>query len=626
MESGGVGTKQIGRPVTPFGRIALAGLALSAVLVFVAGTTAGFATGLLEGPWLTGISCALPALATLGCAGRALRTRQDRLAWTLIAAGFGMWSLGAIFRFTLFDNTEARPIPAWIDPVFLAMYPLVLAGLIALIRGRLRNYRHAPLYNGLAGALILAAISYAFLYARVDTLTGEDHLESLVLLAYPVGDFILLAAVSFALRFNGRHLDGPWPLVGAGLLAFIFADIVFALAAPGSGVFSSALYGVWYFGMILVMLGSWRQDGDVRELSLGSRQVFLPLAFVVAGLGVLAAGQNHDLEDVAVVFAICAILVVVLRLVISSRETERIVTTRHDLVTDETTGLPSQHVVDRWLEEIELPQPAGGGSNGQPRDGSPAVLAIDIHRFQTVNTALGLRAGTAILSAVATRLKRSIGDSGRLGRIGAEGFTVIVIRGQGDAGVEEAVGEILKALDPPFWIEGLRVYLRPTIGISLGPDHATDGRELLRLAIIARQQCDDNDQRVSFYSGETDSTRESIALAADLRAGIDRGELVLHYQPKVHLQEGASVAAEALVRWNHPGFGLLSPFRFIALAERSGLMQRMTDRILEMAIDQMAVWRDVEGLDIPVAVNLAMPNLLDTALPGSITDRMDGLG
>src|SRR5690606_29147919 len=133
---------------------------------------------------------------------------------------------------------------------------------------------------------------------------------------------------------------------------------------------------------------------------------------------------------------------VILRLLVSSRETERIVNSRDEVVIDETTGLPSHRAVETWLAEIEP---------------DPAVLAIDIHRFQTANTALGLRAGDTMLSAVATRLKRACGDPRRLGRIGSDGFVLIMGRSGDDALVEETVREILEAFDSPFWIEGLRV-------------------------------------------------------------------------------------------------------------------------------------------------------------------------
>lgn len=629
MEFGGVGAKQFGRPRSSSARKAVAILAVAAVLVFVLGTTFGVATDLFEGPWLTAITCGIPALATIACAGRAARTNQDRLAWSLLAAGFGMWSLAAICRFTFFDNTEARPIPSWVDPIFLAMYPLVLAGLIALIRGRLRNFRYVPLYDGLAGAMVLAAVSYAFLYGRIDTLTGNDRLESMVLLAYPVGDFFLLVAISFALRFSGRSLEGPWPLVGAGLLIFIFADIVFALAAPNSGIFTTALYGTWCLGMVLVMIGAWREDADVRELRIGRRQIFLPLVFVVGAVAVLLSGQARDLEDLAIAFAILAVVLVLLRIGISWREAARLVETRDELVIDQVTGLSSQRVVDDWLSRIDLPDPESVSRNGRSPDERPAVLAIDIHEFHSVNLALGLRAGDRIVSAVGTRLRRAVGDHGRLGRVGSDGFVLIVDRqaaSDGEAEVNGAVNEILGALEPPFWIEGLRVYLRPTIGIALGPEHGTTGTDLLRLALLARGRSDDAEYQVRWYSGESDSTRESMELAGELRVGIDRDELALHYQPKVAPQQGAVTSAEALVRWEHPDRGLLGPYHFIGLAEEAGLMQRMTDRILEQAIRQMSTWRDQDGIELQVAVNLAMPNLLDTALPDSIADRLDRAG
>ncbi len=598
-----------------------AATALAAVLAFVITTSLDLAETFFNGPWLTAISCVIPAMATLACVGKALRSRRDRLSWALIAAGFGFWSLGAIARFTMFDDPGNRPVPSWVDPLFLAMYPLVFAGMVTLIRNRLRNYRHVPWYDGIAGALALAAVSFAFLYGEVDNLTGSDRLGSLVLLAYPVGDFALLVAVSFALRFNGRRLDGPWPLVGAGLLLFISADIAFALTAPEDSYLGIALYGVWYLGLILVAMGAWRQDTDIRELKLKSGQVIVPMVFLMSALVVLIAGQGRDLEPVAIACAVGVVIVVALRLLVSAREASRTLDTAPGQVVDDLTGLASEQQVDRWLSAIP-PQRDDGSAAPNAR---LAVMTIGIDRFQTVNLALGLRAGGDILSAVGTRLNRSVGHLGRLGRVGTEAFILILERPPEDDVIDAVTTEIRTALEPPLWIEGLRVYLRPIVGIALFPEHASAGGDLLRLATAATQHVKDRDQEVAVYSGESDTTRETLELLADLKAGIDRGELELHYQPKVHPADRSVDTVEALVRWRHPRRGLLGPYQFLDLAERNGLMHQLTERIVSLAIDQMARWRD-EGVDLSVAVNLAMPNLLDTALPERIADRLDERG
>jgi len=620
MLTEGSGQSRLGRSLPSRARKVVAGVALAAVLAFVAGSLLDVAEPFFHGPWLTGLACVIPTLATVAAARKATRARRDRLAWTLIALGLGCWTLAGIARFTLFDDPGERPVPSWVDPLFLAMYPLVYAGLIVLIRNRLRNYRHVPIYDAFSGALVLTAVCTAFLYASVDSLTATSRLGSAVLLAYPIGDLALLVAVLFALRFNGRRLDGPWPLVGLGLVLFIGADVAFALSAPEDSYPGVALYGIWYVALILVMLGAWRDDVDVRELDLGRGQIYLPVAFVALAIGVLVAGQYTDVAPLGVAAAVATIAVVMSQLTISAREASWRIEGSPGLSTDQVTGLALPRQVDRWLSGIA---PSRSDPDGRecPR---LAVMMIEIDRFRTANLALGLRAGDDILSAVGTRLKRSVGHLGRIGRIETEGFVMIVDRSGRDP-VETAIADIHAAFEPPFWIEGLWVYLRPIIGVALAPENASSGADLLRLATVANRRAREGDRQTAFYAGESAATRETLQVIAELEAGIDRGELELYYQPKVSAASGEVASAEALVRWRHPERGLLGPGAFLELAERNGLMQRMTERILGQAIDQMRAWSG-RGIDLSVAVNLSMPNLLDDDLPAAIAADLDRNG
>lgn len=619
MLTEGSGQSRLGRPLPSRARKTVAGVALAAVLAFVAGSLLDVAEPFFHGPWLIGLACVIPTLATVAAARKATRSRRDRLSWALIALGLGCWTLAGIGRFTMFDDPGERPVPSWVDPLFLAMYPLVYAGLIVLIRNRLRNYRHVPIYDAVSGTLVLTAVCTAFLFEQVDILTATSRLGSAVLLAYPVGDVALLVAVLFALRFNGRRFDGPWPLVGLGLVLFIGADVAFVLSAPEDSYLGIALYGIWYLALILVMLGAWRDDVDVRELELGRGQVYLPVAFVALAIGVLVAGQYTDVAPLGVAAAVATIAVVMCELTISVREASWRIEGSPGLSTDQVTGLALPRQVDRWLSGI-APSRSDPDGREYPR---LAVMMIEIDRFRTANLALGLRAGDDILSAVGTRLKRSVGHLGRIGRIETEGFVMILDRSGRDP-VETAIADIHAAFEPPFWIEGLWVYLRPIIGVALAPENASSGADLLRLATVANRRAREGDRQTAFYAGESTTTRETLQLLAELEAGIDRGELELHYQPKVSASRDVT-SAEALVRWRHPERGLLGPGAFLELAERNGLMQRMTERILGLAIEQMEAWSR-QGVDLAIAVNLSMPNLLDDDLPGAIAADLDDHG
>jgi EAL domain-containing protein (putative c-di-GMP-specific phosphodiesterase class I) len=161
-----------------------------------------------------------------------------------------------------------------------------------------------------------------------------------------------------------------------------------------------------------------------------------------------------------------------------------------------------------------------------------------------------------------------------------------------------------------------------SVGIASFPEHADDGDTLVRRADVAMYQAKESRSGWEIYVAARDlHSRDRLQLMGDLRRAIDDNELELHYQPKLDLESNEVHGVEALVRWRHPTRGLLGPIQFIPLAERTALMRPLTLRVLDNALAQSRRWRD-DGLDLSVAVNLAVPNLLDTKLPGDVQELL----
>jgi EAL domain-containing protein (putative c-di-GMP-specific phosphodiesterase class I) len=155
------------------------------------------------------------------------------------------------------------------------------------------------------------------------------------------------------------------------------------------------------------------------------------------------------------------------------------------------------------------------------------------------------------------------------------------------------------------------------------PEHGRDVETLMQRADIAMYSAKARGVGFEVYSASRDGhSRARLALIGELPDAIESGQIVVHYQPKFDLATGAITGAEALVRWEHPQFGLLGPGAFLPLAEQTGLMRPLTLRVLNDALAQCARWRD-EGLEIAVAVNLGAPNLLDLGLPGDVRQALE---
>ena len=180
---------------------------------------------------------------------------------------------------------------------------------------------------------------------------------------------------------------------------------------------------------------------------------------------------------------------------------------------------------------------------------------------------------------------------------------------------------ILDRLVQPFVIDGARVRVDASAGVAQPDDSSTRIADLLRRADVAMYAAKDRHSRVEIYRPELDeANRERLETMQDFAAGLIDHQFVLHYQPKIDLETGATFGAEALVRWQHPTRGLLYPDAFLPVIEQSGQMSAVTKFVLETAVAQVARWR-ATGRDLSVAVNLSASDLLDESLP----ERIAGL-
>lgn len=262
---------------------------------------------------------------------------------------------------------------------------------------------------------------------------------------------------------------------------------------------------------------------------------------------------------------------------------------------DSLTGLANRFQTHQTLDKI-LSAP-------QERQRECAVFMLDLDRFKNVNDTLGHPAGDELLVQVARRLERTVGQAGRVGRLGGDEFKVIFAGHTERPELEKRAQEIIHALSQPYSIDGQRVVIGASIGIAMAPDNGSDSETIVRNSDLALYAAKDAGRGCyHFYSNDLQSAAEERnQLEQDLRDAIAAGNLELHFQPVIRTQDENVAGFEALVRWNHPVRGWLSPSKFIPIAEETGLIIAIGEWAIRTVCDQLAKWPD----HIRCAVNVS---------------------
>jgi len=282
-------------------------------------------------------------------------------------------------------------------------------------------------------------------------------------------------------------------------------------------------------------------------------------------------------------------------------------------VTDRVTGLPNRVRLEERLRETIA-----------SHDGRVDLALIDIDGIDEVVAAFGTEAGDAVLRALAVRLHGAAGPDDLIAYVGKDKFAVTLV--SSDLPPARAAAALLDAFATPFTVADRELTLAASIGVASAPEHATTADGLFRGAEMALYDAKRDREPVRVYSADRDQlARAQFELAGDLRHAIERGELLLHFQPVVDLRTHKVTHAEALVRWRHPTRGVVPPAEFIPIAEHTGLMRQLTRWIIDEALRHCWAWHE-EGMQIGVAANLSPRDLNDPDLPAQIKAALDRYG
>ena len=279
---------------------------------------------------------------------------------------------------------------------------------------------------------------------------------------------------------------------------------------------------------------------------------------------------------------------------------------------DSLTGLPNRSL---FYDRIY-----NGLARARRSNSKVALMLLDIDRFKNINDSLGHDAGDMMIKAISTRLREGVRDMDTVARLGGDEF-VVVLEGVHD--VEDVIfvaNKLLVTLAHPIEISGHEISSTVSIGVSIFPEDGSDTDELLKHADIAMYKAKEaGKNNCQFYTKGMNATAVNyLLLENDLRRALDLQQFTLHYQPQIDLKSGDLTGVEALVRWQHPERGLVSPAHFIPLAEETGLIVPIGEWVLREACRQRKIWQNAGKNVGKVAVNLSPRQFRQKNFPGKV--------
>lgn len=285
-------------------------------------------------------------------------------------------------------------------------------------------------------------------------------------------------------------------------------------------------------------------------------------------------------------------------LTLKEKEKEIIESASHDYL----TGLPNKMLlkenIDKFIMQVKLERLKVG------------IIFIDLDMFKKINDSLGHQIGDLLLQKVANRLKSIISEKDKILRIGGDEFVILLNQIPLKQDIENFAQKLLLTLSQEAIIKNHTIRPTGSIGISVYPDDGGNSNTLIRCADVAMYEAKQKGRNnFQFFDKEMDDRIfQTLKLEKEIQEGIGKDEFVLYYQPKISLETGKIVGAEALIRWNHPTKGLVFPDYFINIAERSNIINKLGAWILKQGCKQQVLWQK-QGFDLKIAINLSVKQL-----------------
>jgi len=504
----------------------------------------------------------------------------------------------------MFEKTTSFPDSSYF--IWLLGYIFYLSALIYKVREiSLVVSTSSYLFNIVVFMLTATAVSAHYLI-RPNILNSESLLMIITNIAYPIISLSILFVITilYYLIQQDKQEENVFLYIIIGFSLQVIADSYYAYQTtmktyqPGS--MSDLL---WVLSNLFIGIGGYYAKNNSEEPKFkimnpfDSRESIFPYLSVIVLIVLVTHSYDWKLNLLSIGLVIVMMLVIVRQLRVLNKNKKLMEEYKFLAYQDPLTGLNN-----RASFQEDLNERLNSATNK-----SMAVLLLDLDRFKVINDTLGHYRGDHVLIKTAERLRDALADSAQIYRLGGDEFVIIV-----SEGLEEQcsiiANRILNEFTQPFRIDEHEIIVTPSIGISRYPDHGDNGEDLLKNADAAMYLAKENGKNnFKFYNTELEkiNTRK-MKIENELRSAIKKNQFSLSYQPKVDLETNKINGMEALLRWNHPELGMISPVEFIPIAEETGQIISIGEWVLKTACKQSKTWQEKGYPSLCVSINVSV--------------------
>lgn len=551
-------------------------------------------------------------LLLLRLAAAAATLRGRRTALLVLLCAVALWAAGSA-QLNSSPNPDLTTFPSPGEWLFLGAYVGFAAYLLIDTAQRMTN----SLATWLETVVICGGtgcVAGGLLMSPAASKLGGSGSALLLALVYPIADVMLglLVVAQVVLRARAGYRHSAFLLLAFGF--WLFADVQFITNLSRHtydfGIINIACWGLGFALLVQHACTAASVAPDAVPRRQGPKLMIATAAIATIVLTL------HPRGSVAMVLQVAALTTLVAaggRLALALRDANRATEAFALSRSDDLTLLPNRRaVVARLDSALQSGEPLG-------------LMLLDLDGFKDVNDTLGHTVGDRVLTLIAHRIREALPTEVFLARLGGDEFATVIPHDD-EIELMETAQTILAAVREPMMLDGIKITADASVGITTRSQTDSDSVELLRRADVAMYQAKTSRAGALLYDALHDGfCRERLQIAEELRTGIAEGQLTLWYQPQINAATQQLCGLEALVRWNHPKQGVMSPATFLPAARKAGLMLQLSEAVGKLAIRDMRHWHE-RGLDVRIALNCAPAELLSGLFIPQLIEELDLAG